>query len=567
MKLLWISDLTDTGFSNASICLLKFLLRHPSKFSVNVFAINHYLKTDEFMENCRQLIPELPTENIFTIDNEYSIINSINLSNYMDDTELKEMLKEQRFGCFRLQSVLEKVKPDVVLSINDNLGLNYHKRIIEEYRRESGKKLKFICYMPIDCYNLPNNFFEELEDIDLMITMTEMGRLEILKTGYKGKVIVLPHSINTDVFCSLKNKKQLREKWIGKEHVNQFVILNSNKNQERKRLDITIRIFIKLFQRNPEKYCLVLKTGKKPSFNNGGLDIEEEISKMPEEMRRAIVVIDKKLSLEELNELYNCCDVNINTSIGEGWGIIPCEVSLCGIPQLVPDSTSYPEIFPSECLIPTIDRPRIFSTIESDIGILKSESMRVILRGFKRVKGLKTSEIKKQSMIRPIEVESYLVNESVEEEKDVLIKLNDKFIIRNLFKDEEKMLIRIKEDRPEIIQVMGINGDNMVEILKSVRGIEKSEILEELGKEYRLEILDVNNIESERIYCKVPKVDEGVRMIEELEKDRNKRIRIGRICENTIRERYDIETVGEQLGNILGSLEEEDEGYSLRITV
>ena len=38
-------------------------------------------------------------------------------------------------------------------------------------------------------------------------------------------------------------------------------------------------------------------------------------------------------------------DVGINTTSGEGWGLTPCEMALCGVPQIIPNNTSYPEIF------------------------------------------------------------------------------------------------------------------------------------------------------------------------------------------------------------------------------
>ena len=37
--------------------------------------------------------------------------------------------------------------------------------------------------------------------------------------------------------------------------------------------------------------------------------------------------------------------LGLNTANGEGWGLIPCEMSLAKIPQLVPYNTSYIEIF------------------------------------------------------------------------------------------------------------------------------------------------------------------------------------------------------------------------------
>src|SRR5918912_3967224 len=48
---------------------------------------------------------------------------------------------------------------------------------------------------------------------------------------------------------------------------------------------------------------------------------------------------------EELNLLYNACDVGINTSMGEGWGLVSCEHGAAGAAQIVPDHTGCAELW------------------------------------------------------------------------------------------------------------------------------------------------------------------------------------------------------------------------------
>jgi D-inositol-3-phosphate glycosyltransferase len=47
----------------------------------------------------------------------------------------------------------------------------------------------------------------------------------------------------------------------------------------------------------------------------------------------------------ELNLLYNASDVGINTSMGEGWGLVSVEHSAAGAAQIVPDHTACAEIW------------------------------------------------------------------------------------------------------------------------------------------------------------------------------------------------------------------------------
>lgn len=48
---------------------------------------------------------------------------------------------------------------------------------------------------------------------------------------------------------------------------------------------------------------------------------------------------------EELNSLYNACDVGINTAMGEGWGLVSCEHGAAGAAQIVPDHTACAELW------------------------------------------------------------------------------------------------------------------------------------------------------------------------------------------------------------------------------
>jgi D-inositol-3-phosphate glycosyltransferase len=61
---------------------------------------------------------------------------------------------------------------------------------------------------------------------------------------------------------------------------------------------------------------------------------------------------------EQLNRIYNTCDVGINTSTGEGWGLVALEHAATGRPQLLPAHSACLEIWEKHgFLIPTKDSP------------------------------------------------------------------------------------------------------------------------------------------------------------------------------------------------------------------
>ena len=52
-----------------------------------------------------------------------------------------------------------------------------------------------------------------------------------------------------------------------------------------------------------------------------------------------------RVSDERLTAIYNACDVGVNTSMGEGWGLIAFEHAATGAPQIVPRHSACQELW------------------------------------------------------------------------------------------------------------------------------------------------------------------------------------------------------------------------------
>jgi D-inositol-3-phosphate glycosyltransferase len=67
-----------------------------------------------------------------------------------------------------------------------------------------------------------------------------------------------------------------------------------------------------------------------------------------------------------VNLLYNACDVGINTSMGEGWGLVSCEHGAAGAAQIVPDHTACAELWRGHAQLIPLARSYIpeFSPLE-----------------------------------------------------------------------------------------------------------------------------------------------------------------------------------------------------------
>jgi glycosyltransferase involved in cell wall biosynthesis len=128
-----------------------------------------------------------------------------------------------------------------------------------------------------------------------------------------------------------------------------FIVFNGNRNQFRKRIDITISAFAEFAKERPNAK-LYLHMGTKDQ----GWDVMQVFGR--EMVRRELdpngrIIMTAQtpnppaVEVELLNTIYNAVDVGVNTCKGEGWGLVNFEHAACRVAQVVPDHTSCKEIF------------------------------------------------------------------------------------------------------------------------------------------------------------------------------------------------------------------------------
>ena len=544
IKILWISDLSETGYANASRILVNSLLENQKKYDIYYFAINHFHNYDKIWELSKNLLPGLRQDRFYTINNDTFEIKNINSSLFKDDSKVRNIHMEQRFGYYDLESVLLKIKPNIVISINDNGALEKHCKIIDYVNKKYELSIKKICYLPIDCYNLPKKFLEKIT-CDEMWALTKFGKNEMLNTGFKLPIEILPHGIDTNSFYSLKEKRDLlRVKWLPERLRVKFIILNTNKNQIRKRLDITLKVFSNLFDIYPDKVAMILKTGLKPSLNDGGLELMEEIEKLGKEKKDNIFVIDKSLSLKELNELYNLVDVNINTSIGEGWGIIPCEVALCGIPQLVPNNTSYPEIFFKDCLVDTELKLRLE---REGKNIINPTGLQCICKGYLKYRE-EDSEINYIPNLNPGQIDSILLSKKGNDfNPQVNGELGNGIKVKYIFRSWDALEEMLVEKKPLLFQVFCENGERLEVLIEYLKQID----YKNLKKSYQIDSFLINEIENLSVLIREPIVESFVSKIKDLIDNPSRKELLGELCRLAIYNNYRPEIIGKRIEGLI----------------
>lgn len=249
------------------------------------------------------------------------------------------------FGAHRIAELVATIKPDVVFVVNDIwVAINLFEAT-KELQEEIG--FKWITYTPIDSYGLFPELLPAIEKWDTLITYTEFAKEEIEKIGYSKPIHVVGHGTDFTKFFPM-DKLACRKALGVPEDV--FIVFNGNRNQPRKRIDLTIKGFVEFAKNKPEAR-LWLNMGRKdmgwdlvPLFKrvarDAGYDATGKLI-----LTSPNFSTHNCLSIEQLNQVYNAVDVGVNTCTGEGWGLVNTEHAATGVAQVVPDHTSLAEIF------------------------------------------------------------------------------------------------------------------------------------------------------------------------------------------------------------------------------
>jgi glycosyltransferase involved in cell wall biosynthesis len=248
------------------------------------------------------------------------------------------------FGEDRIREVVEKEKPDIVFSLNDPWIVSEQYRRIEDLHKK--KDFKFVGYLTMDSYNWIGGIEQHINDWDGLVAFTEFGAYEFLKAGINRPVTVIPHGLDKELFYPM-DKAEARKRLNLKDDI--FIVFNGNRNQFRKRIDITISGFANFAVDKPDAQ-LYLHMGLKDQgwqvldlfareMRKNGLDPNGRIILTAQTQGPPNVEVDM------LNAIYNAVDVGVNTTKGGGWELVNFEHAACRVAQVVPNHTSCKEIF------------------------------------------------------------------------------------------------------------------------------------------------------------------------------------------------------------------------------
>ena len=268
------------------------------------------------------------------------------------DAAANEDPKEEGFGYNKLGEYIEMVQPDVVMIYNDPYTIS---KFIDAIKHEQGKSTyKLWLYLDQVYTGVAAPLIEIIQKhADRIYCFTDIWKSKFLEYGPFPDVRILEHAVDPTTYTCMSEdaRKVIRQTNLALP-TDAIVILNANRNSQRKRMDLTVSGFVGLLKRHPAKpYYLIIASNLQPQ-TGAHYDIQriylEELKENGmdfQQFGRRILMIDTSppnlLTDEAINQLYNAADIGINTSDGEGFGLCQLEHMYVGAPQIVTDVGSY----------------------------------------------------------------------------------------------------------------------------------------------------------------------------------------------------------------------------------
>ena len=268
----------------------------------------------------------------------------------------KENGSNELYGVNVICDLLNMIKPDLLFLYNDCIVISrifnnfIKKNIIKDFKVWIYLDLVYE-YQKIEIIQHINKFS------DLILVFSDCWKKNLISMGIsEKKILIFYHGFDNKKFYPINTVESKAKFGFCK---NDFIILNTNRNNYRKAIDKTIDAFLIFFKLKNcnSRIKLFLNMKCDVETNSCGYDIinlikvcclKYNLNYSDVISKHIFVSSNKNMSDEMLNYLYNACDVGINTCVGEGFGLCNLEHGGIGKPQIVSGVGALNDIFKND---------------------------------------------------------------------------------------------------------------------------------------------------------------------------------------------------------------------------
>jgi glycosyltransferase involved in cell wall biosynthesis len=281
-------------------------------------------------------------------------------------------------GAYAARELIARLHPQALLVLHDIWHLRRYERMLAA---PNGSAMRRAAYVPLDGDIDDPVIAAPLLRLDLVVAYCPWGREQIAGAWRRlgapeadwPDLVDIPHGLDTNAFRVLPRDRAAIKREVFPtldDPERSFVVLNASRPADRKRVDLTLAGFARFAAGKPAGVRLCLHWAVFTDDERGAvlrqaaaLGIIDRLLLNPLTTADAGQP-DRVLSDERLNLLYNACDVGLNTSMGEGWGLVTFEHAAAGAPQVVPRHSACADLWrdtallvePVRCYVPPFSR-------------------------------------------------------------------------------------------------------------------------------------------------------------------------------------------------------------------
>lgn len=242
------------------------------------------------------------------------------------------------FGVGRMIWMCDLVHPDLIIIQNDPWNVPIYMRQLRRFHEYN--HIPVVAVMPVDGKNCNG---EMLNSVDLAVFWTQFGLDEARDGGFTRPAVIIPLGVDTSTFYPM-DRSEVRRRLLPDVADDAFIIGNVNRNQPRKRWDLTVKYFAEWTKsRKITNAYLYLHTAPTGDM---GVDVVALMKYYGATEQLMLVEPATWYGLPDsaMRDTYNLFDVQISTTQGEGFGLTTFEGMACGTPQIVPDWSALGEL-------------------------------------------------------------------------------------------------------------------------------------------------------------------------------------------------------------------------------
>ncbi len=200
---------------------------------------------------------------------------------------------------------------------------------------------RFIPWVPVDYYPVPGQILNILRFSNRIIAMSKFGQKALQENGFASTYI--PHHVDTDIFYPTDKKKRRAEVGLPPDMFI-FGMISANKDiLPRKSFGQVLEAYAQFVKKYPNSLLYIhtnpdQQNGYQIKHHANMLGIGQHLM-FPDPYKWQF-----DTSKQEMNNIYNTFDCLLSPSSTEGFCIPVIEAQACGIPVIVNDYTSMPEL-------------------------------------------------------------------------------------------------------------------------------------------------------------------------------------------------------------------------------